>query len=183
MAACPILDFGAMPASRDRADRPPEIDPQQPENPDVDYYLVRQIAEQRERSEVASLGEAVQQSGRTSLLPLAASLVGSQIESLPKSEDIEVRPTNYAHGEAMRLIVGAYVSIFSHRQRHRLPRPIIGTDDAGAILISWTSGNKYVAAKFAPQPGSRSFVYFEEGAQHQALDLSEQNLLNRLQWL
>src|SRR5258707_14405116 len=150
MAACPILDFGATPPSLNRSSKESETDPQQLQNENLNRY-VRPPSQPR----AVSLFEGGEQSVRTTLLPLSVSVVESQIESLPTSDDIEVPPTPFAHVEAKRVIVGAYVAIFSdklNRRTYKPPAPVIGTDDVGGILVSWTSGNKYVAAKFASQP-------------------------------
>ncbi len=186
MAACPILDFGVMPASEKRTDKAPETVPQQIQNENVNRYLMpHPTTEPSERFKVAAL-IATEQSGRMVPLPLSVSVVESQIESLPTSEDVEVPPTTYAHGEAKRVVASAYLEIFLanvNLRTHMPPSAIIGTDDMGGILASWTSGNKYLAAKFASRPELRSFIYFEQGAVHQALDLSEQTLSDRLRWL
>jgi hypothetical protein len=182
MAACSILDFGVMAQPRNRADKTTEPDPQEAEV--MSGHVLRQTAEP-EGSTRTTLLQGVEQGGRTTPLPLSVSIIENQIESMPTSEDIEVRPTTYAHMEAKRVIVGTYAAMFSGRPRvgHKPPNPIVGTDDVGGILVSWASGNKYVAAKFASRPELRSFVYFEQAAAHQAMDLSEQNLLDRLRWL
>ena len=186
MAACPILDFGATPPSGNRGGKA-ETDPQQIQNENMNRYLLRPPSQAKERSTAVSLFEGAEQSVGTTFRPLSVAVVESQIDLLPTSEDVEVPPTTFAHGEAKRMIVGAYVEIFSDKPNQRTrkpPAPVIGTDDMGGILVSWTSGNKYVAAKFASQPEVRSFVYFEQqGAEHRALDLSDQNLLDRLRWL
>ena len=186
MAACPILDFGAVPASGNQSAKESETDPQQIQNENLNRHLLRPPSQRRERSTAVSLFEGAEQSVGTTFRPLSVAVVESQIDLLPTSEDVEVPPTTFAHGEAKRMIVGAYVEIFSDKPNQRTrkpPAPVIGTDDMGGILVSWTSGNKYVAAKFASQPAVRSFVYFEQGAEHRALDLNEQSLLDRLRWL
>jgi hypothetical protein len=181
MAACPVLDFGVMPS-----DKAPETDPQQIQNENVNRYSMRHpAAEPSESSKTASLFGA-EQRGRMVPLPLSVSVVESQIESLPTSEDVEVPPTTYAHAEAKRVIASAYMEIFSAKPNVRTltpPNPIIGTDDVGGIMVSWTSGNKYIAAKFASRPESKSFLYFEQETEHQALDLNELVLSEKLRWL
>jgi hypothetical protein len=185
MAACQILDFGAVP-TRKRTDKAPETDPQQIQNENVNRYLERSGSVVGWEIKTGAL-IATEQSGRLVSLPLSVSVVESQIESLPTSEDVEVPPTTYAHAEAKRVIASAYMEIFSAKPNVRTltpPNPIIGTDDVGGIMVSWTSGNKYVAAKFASRPESRSFLYFEQqAAEHQALDLNELTLSEKLRWL
>lgn len=181
MAACRVLDFGVTTPSRHRRkEEQYEVEPQQVQEENVNRYLQRSPDARTERY-IAPLDAGEQRSEGTNL-PLWASLVENRIKTLPTSDDVEVPPTTYAHVEARRVIGSAYVAIWTQRT-HKPPTPIIGTDDLGGILVSWTSGNKYVAAKFASQPESRSFVYSEQGVEHQAVDLNEQSLSHRLRWL
>jgi hypothetical protein len=135
--------------------------------------------------EATFLPDTARQSGRSAPLPLWVSTIQRQLEFLPASEDIEVRPSSYAHDEAKRMVGAAYATLFLDNPlpNRKPPAPILGTDDVGGILISWILGNRYVAAKFAARPDSRSFVYFEEGAEHRAVEVSEQSLADRLRWL
>jgi len=186
MATCLIFDLGIAPQSPQPvrgADREFETGLQQFQNENQQMYPTNQ--HQENASEPAPSFGASEQSGRTLRLPLLVSIVQRQIELLPALEDVEIRPTSYAYSEAKQTVVSAYAAVFSdrHHRPEKLPTPIIGTDDVGGILISWVSGAKYLAAKFASQPELRSFLYFEEGVEHQALDSNEQNLVDRLRWL
>jgi hypothetical protein len=113
-------------------------------------------------------------------LPWRALMVQSLIDSLTTSEEIEVRPTDYAFTRAKHILLSALLS--SEKARPAVP-PVIGTDDMGGILITWTSGDKYLAAKFGAGPQSNSFIYHEQGAPNPAAEISERNLSEMLEWL
>lgn len=184
MAANPILDFGVLAQPAYRGSGAPEPDPRQISGQDMDCDLLYAL----EPSEVFESRESLQtsnQSATAARLPIAASIIRAQIESLPASDDSETRPTSYALAEAGRVIVGAYAEMFSKSSSvsSKTPPAVLGTDDVGGILASWTSGSRYLAAKFASGPELKSFVYFEQGATHQALELSQQSLLEKLRWL
>src|SRR2546429_9416936 len=115
MAACRILDFGVAPPSTARSDKAPEADPQQIQNENVNRSVTRQMAEPRERSKPGPLFEVAEQIGKMLMLPLSVLAVAGQIESLPTSEDVEVRPTSFAHLQSKRLVMAAYVSLFSDK--------------------------------------------------------------------
>lgn len=124
--------------------------------------------------------------GQIGVLPfqLPISMIKRHIEALQTSEDVEVRPAGYAYFTALQTILAAYTVLFSEKNgRYRLPTPVIGTDDLGAILISWTAGDKYVAAKFGADPQSLSSLYFEQGENYGTEDLDEFPLMSRLKWL
>lgn len=185
MAANPILDFGAIAQPVYRGTEATGPDARQVSRQDESHALLYPV-EPCEVSESSGPLQTSNQSASAARLPIAVSIIQTQIDSLPASDDIEARPTSYALAEARRVILGAYAEVFSKNlseSSKRPPKPVLGTDDAGGILISWTAGPRYLAAKFAPGPELNSFVYFEQGATHQALDLSEQNLLEKLRWL
>jgi hypothetical protein len=179
MAAGAMLDFGVAPVSSERSEKSPEADAQQIQSENLNRLLPEKTAEATSSLEPAG------QIGKLLTLPFSVMAIASQMDSLPTSDDVEVRPTNYAYLRAKQSVLAAYVSMLSEKtERIRIPtHPIIGTDDVGGVLVSWASGDKYVAVKFGAQPDSRSFVYFEQGEDHHALDLSEKNLLEKLKWL
>lgn len=112
------------------------------------------------------------------------SAVKNQLESLPTSDDLEVAPTADAYLRAEHLVMSAYASMVSEKVHGNvLATPVIGTDDSGGIMVSWSARDKYVAAHFGARPESRSFLYFEQGAKHGVVGLSEQSLLEKLKWL
>ena len=124
------------------------------------------------------------------LLPLSVLAVEGQLESLPDSEDIEVKPTNWARFYAKRTVIPAFAAISKDRQiQVLLPSPTIGTDDAGGIMVSWVLGEKYLLANFGATTQSKSFIYFEEGTPllyaelHDVEVLDDAHLSNRLRWL
>ncbi len=186
MSACQIWDFGTARSSEVDDVKDLEADLQQLLNAKINRNRFRYQPQSRKSSETPALISAAEQTERKAPLPLSVELVQHQIESLPGSEDVEVGPSSFAYSEAVRLVVGAYSAIFSTAAGPRIPKlptPVIGTDDVGGILISWTQEDKYVAAKFASQPNLRSFIYFEEGLHHEALESNEQALYERLRWL
>jgi hypothetical protein len=116
--------------------------------------------------------------------PKWVSAIKQQLQALMTSDDIDVKPTSYAFSRVRASIMFVYHSMAADKARRESPpAPVIGTDESGGVMVSWTSGGKYVAAKFGAGPELRSFVYFEQGVTHSAVDLSQQNLLAKVRWL
>jgi hypothetical protein len=112
-----------------------------------------------------------------------------QIDALQAGADDEVPPTEYAYERARSIIEEAYGRIDSSRAKKRLgvpeifPRPFVTTDDVGGIRLSWRLGSKLLRANFGARPELQSYIYFESGLEHDAEELSVENLAGRLAWL
>lgn len=186
MAACPIFDIDLAPRSAGAANKSLNAESHLMWTEAMNRYLADRLQERGNVVEVEHTLGALEQASGMALLPLPVLLVQRQLDTLPESEDIEARPSAFALSQAQRVVISAYMAALGRESRTRVPRPpgpVVGTDELGGILISWIHGNKYVAAKFAPSPDLLSFVYFEEGLNHQALDLNEQTLAEKLRWL
>jgi len=136
----------------------------------------------------SQLGNFIAQYGRV-MLPLPIQSVADQIGSLACGGEYETPPTNYAQFIAEQIILSAYLALVPKHYESRgsswesPPAPIMGVDDNGGILVSWTAKGRYLAANFGGSQALRSFIYREEGQHHKSFPLEESTLREQLEWL
>jgi hypothetical protein len=171
MAACPVLDFGSLASDTPTTTTSADAGLQQGQN------FNRQISIEQSKPLLSQRPDEL-----INFWSVYASMpsVVKKFQNLAVSDDVEVPPTGYAQFVATQTVPAVYELL---TRSSALPEPAMGTDDSGAIMVSWSRADKYVAANFGANPETRSFIYFEQGTERASTSLTENNLLDRLRWL
>jgi len=95
------------------------------------------------------------------------------------------RPSDYSFTAAIQTACRAYtlVQLEDCSSFHRIPQPIVSTDDTAGLRLSWSLRGRRVRANFGGAKNLRSYLYFEFQQDHGVEGLDGERLAQRLRWL